>query len=247
MQNNKIIACLDMNNGKVVKGINFVDVKEVGDPVKNAIHYYNEGADEIVFLNINPTKENTEMFLDVISQVSKCVDVPLIAGGGINTLEDIQKHIDAGINKVSIGSAAYKNPDFIKQAVERFGKDKIIIAVDVKRNNDKYDLYISGATVNTNEDAVKFALKMQELGACAILPTSIDKDGKKDGYDNEMCKAFTDVLSIPVIASGGAGKISDFYDVFTIAKVYGALAASVFHYNEVKIKDIKNYLAEKGV
>lgn len=244
MQKNKIIACLDINNGKVVKGINFVDIKEVGDPVKNAIHYYNEGADEIVFLNINPTKENTEMFLDIIRQVSKCVDVPLIAGGGINSLEHIQKHLDAGIDKVSVGSAAYKNPDFIKQAVNKFGNDKIIVAVDVKKNDDKYDLYISGATINTNEDAIKFALKMQEFGACAILPTSIDRDGKKDGYDNEMYKAFTDVLNIPVIASGGAGKISDFYDVFNIAKVYGALAASVFHYNEIKIKDIKQFLAE---
>ena len=246
----KIMPCLDMKEGRVVKGIHFVDLKDAGDPIENAKFYQNEGADELAMLDIAATVENRKTRLTWVKNVSSVIDIPLTVGGGISTLEDIEMVIEAGADKISMNSAAVWNPDLVRQAAEKFGSDKVTIAVDAKRNTDLpsgFELVVSGGTKPVGRDAISWAKQCQELGAGVILPTSMDGDGTQDGYDIEFTKAISDAVDLPVVASGGAGKLDDFYEAVEKGGAQILLAASVFHYRILSIRDVKAYLREKGL
>lgn len=251
MNNNykKIIPCLDFNNGRVVKGVNFVDLKDAGDPVEIAAAYVAAGADELVFLDITATNEKRATVVDMVRRVAKKVTVPFAVGGGISTLDDIKTILEAGADKVGINSAAVKNPDFIKAAAGKFGSERIVVAIDAQERFDKsgYNVYINGGRLDTGIDAVSWAKKAEELGAGEILLTSIGRDGTKAGYDLELTKAVAENLRIPVIASGGAGNCEHFYEALTVGKANAALAASLFHFKELSIGEVKEYLKSKGV
>jgi cyclase len=246
----KIMPCLDMKNGRVVKGVHFVDIKEAGDPVENAAFYQAEGADELAMLDIAATLENRKTRLEWVKNVSAVLSIPLTVGGGISTLEDIEMVLDAGASKVSMNSAAVKNPDLVRQAAQKYGADKITVAIDAKRNAampSGFELVVSGGTLPVAKDAVEWAKKCQELGAGVILPTSMDGDGTKAGYDIEYTKAISSAVSLPVVASGGAGKLEDFYEAVVKGGACILLAASVFHFRMIKIKEVKDYLKSKGL
>lgn len=243
----RIIPCLDIKEGRVVKGVNFVNLKDAGDPVQIAKEYSGLGADEIVFLDITASHEKRGTILDVVKATSKVVFIPLTVGGGIRNLEDIHNLLLSGADKVSLNSIAVKDPSLIEAGSKKYGKQCIVVAIDAKWNGTFFEVYIHGGRIATGLDAIEWAKKVEALGAGEILLTSMDADGTKQGYDLKLTKAITDALSIPVIASGGAGSKKDFYDVFDIAKADAALAASLFHYKELEIKDLKNYLKEKGV
>ena len=246
----KIMPCLDMKEGRVVKGIHFVDLKDAGDPVANAAFYQKEGADELAMLDIAATLQNRKTRLKWVKNVSSVIDIPLTVGGGISNLDDIKLTLDAGADKVSINSAAVKNPDLIKQGAEKFGSDKIVVAIDAKRNKEMlsgFELVVSGGTKCTGKDAVEWAKKCQELGAGTILPTSMDGDGTQAGYDLEFIKAISDVVDVPVIASGGAGTLEHFYEAVVKGGAEVLLAASVFHYRTFSIGQVKKFLQEKGI
>lgn len=243
----RIIPCLDIKEGRVVKGVNFVNLKDAGDPVQIAKEYSELGADEIVFLDITASHEKRGTILDVVKATSKVVFIPLTVGGGIRNLEDIHNLLLSGADKVSLNSIAVKEPSLIEAGSKKYGKQCIVVAIDAKWNGTFFEVYIHGGRIATGLDAIEWAKKVEALGAGEILLTSMDADGTKQGYDLKLTKAITDALSIPVIASGGAGSKKDFYDVFDIAKADAALAASLFHYKELEIKDLKNYLKEKGV
>jgi len=246
----KIMPCLDMKDGRVVKGIHFVDIKDAGDPVENASFYQSEGADELAMLDIAATLENRGTRLEWVKSVSSVIDIPLTVGGGISSLADIELVLKAGADKVSMNSAAVKNPDLIKEASNRVGSERITIAIDARRNEEMFsgfELVISGGTKPTGQDAISWAEKCQELGAGVILPTSMDGDGTKEGYDLEFTSAIADVVKLPVVASGGAGKLEHFYDGVVKGGAQILLAASVFHYRIFSIKDVKTYLKERGV
>lgn len=243
----RIIPCLDIKEGRVVKGVNFVNLKDAGDPVQIAKEYSELGADEIVFLDITASHEKRGTILDVVKATSKVVFIPLTVGGGIRNLEDIHNLLLSGADKVSLNSIAVKDPSLIEAGSKKYGKQCIVVAIDAKWNGTFFEVYIHGGRIATGLDAIEWAKKVEALGAGEILLTSMDADGTKQGYDLKLTKAITDALSIPVIASGGAGSKKDFYDVFDIAKADAALAASLFHYKELEIKDLKNYLKEKGV
>lgn len=238
-----------MKDGRVVKGIHFVDLKDAGDPVECAILYQNEGADELAMLDIAATLENRGTRLEWVENVSSVIDIPLTVGGGIASLEDVELTLEAGADKVSINSAAVERPQLIKEATEKFGSEKITIAVDACRNlkmPSGFDVVVSGGTKPVGMDAVEWAKKCESLGAGVILPTSMDGDGTQDGYDLKYIKAISDIVNVPVVASGGAGKLSDFYD----AAKSGAtilLAASVFHYRTYSVQEVKDYLREKNI
>ena len=246
----KIMPCLDMKNGRVVKGIHFVDLKDAGDPVENAAHYQKEGADELAMLDIAATVENRKTRLEWVKSVSSVVEIPLTVGGGISTLEDIQMVLEAGADKISMNSAAVKDPDLVRRATAEFGLEKVTVAIDARRNKQMpsgFELVVSGGTKPVGQDAVAWARQCQELGAGAILPTSMDGDGTQEGYDLEFTKAISDAVDLPVIASGGAGILEHFYEGVVQGGAQVLLAASVFHYRILSIRQVKEYLRDKGL
>ena len=248
----RIIPCLDVKDGKVVKGINFVGLKDVGDPVECAINYDKQGADEIVFLDITATNENRGTMVDVVKNTAKNVFVPLTVGGGIRTSDDFRELLLAGADKVSVNSAAVINPSLISEAASKFGNQCVVIAIDgklvgEKNGKPKYNVFINGGRFDTGFDVVMWANKAQRLGAGEILLTSMDADGTKEGFDIDMLNAVSEAVNIPVIASGGGGKLDDFVDVFKESPADAALAASVFHYGELTVGDVKRKLNEEGI
>lgn len=249
MLTKRIIPCLDVNMGRVVKGINFVDLKDVGDPVKIAEFYNEEGADEIVFLDITATSDGRSTMIDVVKRTAEKIFIPLTVGGGIRTLEDFRDILAAGADKISINSSAVKDPTLVKRAAERFGSQCVVVAIDGRKRKDNtgWNVVIAGGRIDTGLDAIEWAKKVEKLGAGEILLTSMDADGTKNGYDLELTSAITSGVNIPVIASGGCGTIDHFYQVFDKTNCDAALAASLFHYRELTIKDVKEYLKEKGI
>jgi cyclase len=246
----RIMPCLDMKDGRVVKGIHFVNLKDAGDPVENAAYYQREGADELAMLDIAATVENRKTRLEWVKYVSSVIDIPLTVGGGISTLEDIEMVLQAGANKISMNSAAVKDPDLVRQARAQFGSDKVTVAIDARRNKEMpsgFELVVSGGTKPVGQDAIAWAKQCQELGVGAVLPTSMDGDGTQAGYDLEFTKAISDAVTLPVIASGGAGTLEHFYEGVVQGGAQILLAASVFHYRILSIRQIKEYLREKGL
>lgn len=246
----KIMPCLDMKNGRVVKGVHFVDIKEAGDPVENAAFYQAEGADELAMLDIAATLENRKTRLEWVRKVAAVLNIPLTVGGGISSLDDIEMVLGAGASKVSMNSAAVKNPELVREAAGKYGRDKITIAIDAKRNAampSGFELVVSGGTLPIAQDAVAWAKTCQELGAGVILPTSMDGDGTKAGYDIPFTKTIADAVTVPVVASGGAGKLEDFYEAVVKGGASVLLAASVFHFRLLAIKDVKDYLRSRGL
>lgn len=246
----KIMPCLDMKEGRIVKGIHFVDLKDAGDPVENAAFYEKEGADELAMLDIAATVENRKTRLEWVKNVSSAINIPLTVGGGISTLEDIELVLKAGADKISMNSAAVKNPELVRQAAKTFGREKLTVAIDARRNKQMssgFELVISGGTQPVGKDAVAWAEQCQDLGAGVILPTSMDGDGTQTGYDLEFTRAISETVDLPVIASGGAGKLDHFYEGVVLGGAQILLAASVFHYRILRIKEVKTYLREKGV
>jgi imidazole glycerol-phosphate synthase subunit HisF len=246
----KIMPCLDMKEGRVVKGIHFVDLRDAGDPVENAVFYEKEGADELAMLDIAATVENRKTRLEWVKNVSSMINIPLTVGGGISTLEDIELVLKAGADNISMNSAAVKNPDLVRQASKEFGKEKITIAIDARRNKTMpsgFELVVSGGTKPVGKDAVAWAKQCQELGAGVVLPTSMDGDGTKAGYDLEFTRAIADAVTLPVVASGGAGKLEHFYEAVVKGGAQMLLAASVFHYRILRIREVKDYLLGRGL
>ena len=247
MLKKRIIPCLDVKDGRVVKGINFLDLVDAGDPVQQAKFYSENGADEICFLDIGASLENRDTILKMVEKTAEEVFIPLTVGGGVRSIENIQNLLKAGADKVSINSAAIKDPDIIKKSSKYFGSQCIVVAVDVKKDDVSWKVHSHGGTQNTNIDALEWLLKVEDLGAGEILLTSMDKDGTKSGFDLEILSLANDVLNIPVIASGGVGSIEHFYEGVKIGKADALLAASVFHFNEFSIMDVKNYLRDKNI
>jgi cyclase len=268
----RIIPCLDINKGRVVKGVNFVNLRDAGDPVENALVYEKEGADELVFLDITASHERRATTVSLVKKVSEVVFMPFTVGGGIRCAEDIREILLAGADKISLNTAAVKDPSIVKKASRIFGSQCIVVAIDAKlqrakdRNQAsevikknlssdichltfglKWEVYINGGRTPTGLDALEWAKQVEKLGAGEILLTSMDYDGTKDGYDIALTKAIASTVRIPVIASGGAGKLEDFYEIFKKTKATAALAASVFHFRELKVKEIKGYLKKKGI
>lgn len=243
----RIIPCLDVQDGKVVKGINFVGIKEVGDPVKSAVEYDKQGADEIVFLDITATHEGRGAMLDVVRRTAQNVFVPLTVGGGVRTAEDFRSLLLAGADKVSVNSAAIRNPAVISEAAARFGSQCVVVAIDAKKIvPHKYHVFINGGRIDTGLDAVKWAIQAEELGAGEILLTSMDADGTKQGFDVGMLNEICGVVNIPVIASGGCGQLSHFTELFRETSADAALAASIFHYGELTVEQVKRELSNNG-
>jgi len=246
----KIMPCLDMKEGRVVKGIHFVNLKDAGDPVENASFYEKEGADELAMLDIAATVENRKTRLEWVKSVSSVINIPLTVGGGIASLKDIELVLEAGADKISMNSAAVKDPGLVKKAAKAFGSEKVTVAVDARRNADMpsgFELVVSGGTKPVGKDAIAWAKQCQELGAGVILPTSMDGDGTQAGYDLEFTRAVSDAVDLPVIASGGAGKLEHFYEAVEEGGAQILLAASVFHYRIFSIRQVKEYLRERGL
>ena len=243
----RIIPCLDIKEGRVVKGINFINLVDAGNPVEIASAYSSCGADEVVFLDITASYEKRGILLDVVRETAKVVFIPLTVGGGIKSLEDIKNILDAGADKISINSTAVTNKELITLGSQKYGSQCIVVAIDAKWNGEFYEVYIHGGRTKTGLDAVKWAKEVESLGAGEILLTSMDADGTKKGYELNLTKQVSEAVKIPVIASGGAGSLDDFYDVFTKANADASLAASLFHYKELEIKELKSYLDSKGV
>ena len=249
MYTKRIIPCLDCNNGRVVKGTNFVNLRDAGDPVEVAAAYDKSGADELVFLDITATSDGRNTTVDLVRKVASKVFIPFTVGGGIRTIDDFRLLLREGADKISVNSAAIDNPNLISEAADKFGSQCVVVAIDAKKRSDGsgWDVYRAGGRVNTGLDAVEWAVKAYELGAGEILLTSMDCDGTKAGYDLELTKAISSRVSIPVIASGGAGTMEHFYDAFDKAGAEAVLAASLFHYKEMEIVDLKKYLRDKGI
>lgn len=244
----RIIPCLDVRDGKVVKGVNFVGIREVGDPVECAVEYDRQGADEICFLDITATHEGRSTMIDVVRKTAEHVFVPLTVGGGIRSVEDFREILRAGADKVSVNSAAVKNPALISQAAEIFGSQCVVVAIDAKRDGQgNFHVVVHGGRKDTGLDAVEWAKKCQELGAGEILLTSMDTDGCKEGFDLELTRAVCDAVTIPVIASGGCGRLEHFSQVFEETGADAALAASLFHFRELTVEEVKNHLAEHNI
>jgi len=243
----RIIPCLDVLNGRVVKGVNFINLRDAGDPVEQASVYDHEGADELVFLDITASHEGRNTTLDMVRRVADSIFIPFCVGGGIRTVEDIRATLLAGADKVSINSSAIKTPQLINDGAWGFGSQCIVVAIDPKWLDGKWVVHINGGRVPTDKEAISWAKEVEDRGAGEILLTSMDRDGTKAGYNLELTQAVAEAVSIPVIASGGAGKMEDFKDTLTTGKADAALAATLFHYNEIRIGDLKNYLSEQGV
>lgn len=249
MLTKRIIPCLDIKMGRVVKGINFVGLKDVGDPVEIAKFYNEQGADEIVFLDITATHEGRKTMIDVVERAASEVFIPLTIGGGINSIEDIKAILRAGADKISMNSSAVRNPELITQGAEIYGTQCMVVAIDGRKREDGsgWNVVISGGRIDTGLDAVEWAKEVERRGAGEILLTSMDTDGTKDGFDLEFCNAICNAVNIPVIASGGCGSIEHFSEVFEETKVDAALAASIFHYKEATVDDVKAHLKEKNI
>lgn len=245
----RIIPCLDVHNGRVVKGVNFVDLIDAGDPVEIAKAYDAAGADEIVFLDITASSDERETVVDMVRKAAANVFIPFTVGGGIRTVEDFKVLLREGADKISINSSAINRPELIREAAEKFGSQCVVVAIDAKKRADGtgWNIYKNGGRVDVGIDAVEWAKKVDALGAGEILLTSMDGDGTKEGYDLELTRAIAEAVSIPVIASGGAGTLEHFYEALTEGKADAALAASLFHFKELEIKEVKQYLREKGV
>lgn len=245
----RIIPCLDMHEGRVVKGVNFENLKDAGDPAEIAAYYNEAGADEIVLLDITATTEARKTMIDVVEKVAEKVTIPFIVGGGIKTVDDVRDLLKAGADKISINSAAVENPHLITECASRFGSQCVIVAIDAKKREDGsgWDVYTDGGKVNTGMDIVQWAAQVESQGAGEILLTSMDCDGTKNGYDVELLKLVTNTVRLPVIASGGAGKMEHFYDAIAEGMADAVLAASLFHFREVEIMDLKKYLKERGI
>ena len=245
----RIIPCLDVHNGRVVKGVNFVNLKDAGDPVEIAAAYDKAGADELVFLDITASSDARKTVVDMVREVAKKVFIPFTVGGGIRTVDDFKMLLREGADKISVNSAAIMNPDLIREAAEKFGRQCVVVAIDARRRPDGsgWNIYKNGGRVDMGIDAVEWAMKADSLGAGEILLTSMDCDGTKAGYAIELTRTIAEHVSVPVIASGGAGTMEHFYDALTQGKADAALAASLFHYKELEIREVKKYLREKDV
>jgi len=244
----RIIPCLDLKNGRVVKGTNFVNLRDAGDPVEAAIEYDRQGADELVLLDITASSDARNIMIDIVRRVASSIFIPFTVGGGIRTVDDFTAILRAGADKVSVNSAALKNPRILEEASYKFGSQCVVMAMDAKRRPEGgWTLYLNGGRVDTGIDALEWAVKAEKLGAGEILLTSMDCDGTKAGYDLELTRAVSEAVGIPVIASGGAGKLEHFTDAFTRGKADAVLAASLFHFREIAIPDLKRYLAENGI
>ena len=245
----RIIPCLDVNNGRVVKGVNFVNLKDAGDPVEIAKAYDQAGADELVFLDITASSDARGTVVDMVRKVAECVFIPFTVGGGIRTVDDFRALLREGADKISINSSAINTPDLINDAADKFGSQCVVVAIDAKRRADGsgWNVYKNGGRIDVGLDAVEWAMRVEKLGAGEILLTSMDCDGTKAGYDLELTRTISENVSIPVIASGGAGTKEHFYDAFDQGKADAALAASLFHFKELEIMDLKRYLREKGI
>lgn len=243
----RIIPCLDVDKGRVVKGVRFLNLVDAGDPVEVAKVYEEQGADELVFLDITASAEDRKITLEVVRRVAEEVFMPFTVGGGISSLEDMRKLLEAGADKVSINTSAVKNPQLIYEGAKRFGSQCVVVAIDAKRKGNGWEVYIHGGRTPTGLDAIEWAKKVESLGAGEILLTSMDKDGTKSGYDIELTRAVSESVNIPVIASGGAGSMDHFYEGFTLGGADACLAASLFHFREISIPELKAYLASKGV
>lgn len=245
----RVIPCLDVHNGRVVKGVNFVDLKDAGDPVEVGAAYGREGADELVFLDITASSDARATKIDMVRRVAETVFIPFTVGGGIRTVEDFKVILREGADKVSVNSAAIMNPELISEAALKFGSQCVVVAIDAKRRADGsgWNIYKNGGRVDMGIDAVEWAMKADRLGAGEILLTSMDCDGTKNGYDNELTRIISENVSIPVIASGGAGKLEHFKEAFTEGKAEAVLAASLFHYKELSIRQVKEYLRDEGI
>lgn len=245
----RIIPCLDVNNGRVVKGVNFVNLRDAGDPVEIAEAYDKAGADEVVFLDITASSDDRATVVDMVRRVAEKVFIPFTVGGGIRTVEDFKMLLREGADKISVNSAAIMNPSLISEAADKFGSQCVVVAIDARRREDGsgWNIYKNGGRIDMGIDAVEWAMKADWLGAGEILLTSMDCDGTKAGYDIELTRTIAENVSVPVIASGGAGTMEHFYDALTEGKADAALAASLFHYKEMEIMDLKNYLAGRGV
>lgn len=249
MLTKRIIPCLDVHGGRVVKGVNFVNIRDAGDPVEIAAIYDKAGADELTFLDITASSDARSIMLDVVSRVAEQVFIPFTVGGGIRTVEDFREILKAGADKISVNSAALKRPELISEAAWRFGSQCVVVAIDAKKRQDNsgWDVYLNGGRVNTGKDAIEWAVEAQKLGAGEVLLTSMDCDGTKNGYDLELTRGVSEAVNIPVIASGGAGTMEHFYEALTEGKADAVLAASLFHFREMEIKDLKAYLREKAI
>ena len=248
MLSKRLIPCLDLKDGRVVKGVNFVHLVDAGDPVETAKLYNAFGADELVFLDITASYRGNTPMWEIISRASEQVFLPLTVGGGIRTTEDFRRMLSCGADKIAVNSAAIKDPTLITEAALKFGRQCVVLAVDAKRNEQgRWDVYLNGGRVKTDLDAIDWIRKAEDLGAGEVLLTSMDRDGTKEGYDLELTRAAAEAVNIPVIASGGAGKMSHFYDVLTEGKADAALAASLFHFGIINMRDLKSYLAERGI
>lgn len=245
----RIIPCLDVHNGRVVKGVNFVNLRDAGDPVEIAEAYDKAGADELVFLDITASSDARETVVDMVRRVAEKVFIPFTVGGGIRTVEDFRRLLREGADKISINSSAINTPELISNAAEKFGRQCVVIAIDARRRQDGsgWNVFKNGGRIDTGLDAVEWAMKADALGAGEILLTSMDCDGTKAGYDLELTRTIAEHVDIPVIASGGAGTMEHFYDAFTEGKADAVLAASLFHFRELEIRQVKDYLAEKGI
>ena len=248
MLSKRLIPCLDLKDGRVVKGVNFVHLVDAGDPVETAKLYNAFGADELVFLDITASYRGNTPMWEIISRASEQVFLPLTVGGGIRTTEDFRRMLSCGADKIAVNSAAIKDPTLITEAALKFGRQCVVLAVDAKRNEEgRWDVYLNGGRVKTDLDAIEWIQKAEKLGAGEVLLTSMDRDGTKEGYDLELTRAAAEAVNIPVIASGGAGKMSHFYYVLTEGKADAALAASLFHFGIINMRDLKSYLAERGI
>ncbi len=250
MDYRRIIPCLDVKNGRLVKGINFVNLKDVGDPAENGAAYSEAGADELVFLDITATLENRKTLLDAVKRTVDRISIPLTVGGGISSCRNIEELFNLGVSKVSINTAAIKNPKLVKEAVEEFGPDKVTIAIDTRKNADLpsgFEVVVKGGTTGTGKDAVQWAKQVQDLGAGTILPTSMDADGTQAGYDIPMTRAIADAVNIPVIASGGAGTLEHLYEAIAEGHADAVLVASIAHFGTYSIRQMKEYLRDKGL
>ena len=244
----RVIPCLDVKNGRVVKGVSFVNLRDAGDPVECAVAYDKKGADELVLLDITATHEGRGTMVDIVTRVAKSIFIPFTVGGGIRTTDDFKELLRAGADKISVNSAAVRNPDLINEAAQKFGRQCVVCAIDAKRRAEGgWEVYLNGGRLPTGIDAVEWAKEAVSRGAVEILLTSMDCDGQKTGYDIDLTKAVSEVVGVPVIASGGAGALEHFYDALTVGKADAVLAASLFHFNEIPIADLKAYLQKQGI
>lgn len=243
----RIIPCLDIKNGRVVKGTSFLNLRDAGDPIQCAVEYDRQGADELVFLDITASSDERNIIADLVSKVADSIFIPFTVGGGIRTVDDFTNILRAGADKVSVNSAAVKGPDIINEAAYKFGSQCVVAAIDAKRNGGSWEVYIHGGRIPVGKDAVKWAVEAEKRGAGEILLTSMDCDGRKQGYDIELTKAVSESVGIPVIASGGAGALEHFSDVLTEGKADAVLAASLFHFGEIPIPVLKEYLNNENI